>query len=275
MSDDGLVVLPEASLARHTAWRTGGTCDAFVWVHRADALVGVIQECRAVDWKWTLLGAGTRTVVRDGGITGVVLRLGTDFARVDRTDPELWEVGAAVPVPALVATATAAGRTGLEALATVPGSVGASLHLDTGWEDVVELVHYLHRGSVRSAPLDEVQGRNRVVVGCSLRLAEAEPDAVARQVRKALTPGKGPLPSSWYEPPKRGRLRAVLGSVELPRVRLRSVAIAADAPEVLLNLGEGTAADLALLHRSAVERVKKSRGVELESRVRWIGARST
>lgn len=274
-SDDGLSVVPLASLARHTAWRTGGLCDVMVWVHRAEALQDVIDQCREVDWKWTLLGAGTRTVVRDGGINGVVIRLGTDFARIeDGGEPGCWEVGAAVPVPALVARATAEGWTGLEGLANVPGSLGASVHLDEGWEDAIELVHVLHRRKVRSVPLDEVQGRNRVVVGCRVRLAPGMKPVVAKDTAKGLDASRTLPPSSWYElPPKRAKLRKVLGSVELPAVRLRRVAIAAEAPEVLVNLGEGTAADLQLLHKSALARVKKTRGIVLDSRIRWLGER--
>lgn len=269
---DGLVVLPTESLARHTAWRTGGLCDAFVWVHDPDALNRVISDCREVGWKWRMLGAGTRIVVRDGGITGVVIRLGTGFSKIERS-ADTWEVGAAVPVPAVVAEARARGLTGLEALANVPGSVGASVHLDEGWDEVVEEVHYLHRGSIRSAPLDEVQGRNRIVTGCRIRLEPGQDKAMDTAIRRALDARRALPPSSWYHLPKRGKLRDLLGSVELPDVRLRRVAIPAGAPELLVNLGEGTAADLDLLHRSATDRVKKTRGAHLDSRIRWVGNR--
>ena len=53
--------------------------------------------------------------------------------------------------------------------------------------------------------------------------------------------------------------------------RLRDVAIPEDAPELLIKLGLGTARDLQLLHRSSLDRVKRTRGVELESRVKWVG----
>lgn len=271
---DGLSVVPLARLARHTAWRTGGTCDALVWVHDPERLQEVLDQCREVDWKWTLLGAGTRTVVRDGGIQGVVVRLGTGFSHiVDTDEPGCWDVGAAVPVPALVARALAEGWTGLESLANVPGSVGASLLLDEGWEDAVEEVHVLHRRKVRPMPVDEVQGRNRLVVGCRVRLAPGMKPVVEKDTAKGLDARRAVPPSSWYEPPRKGKLREILGSVELPAVRLRRVAIAAEAPEVLVNLGEGTAADLQLLHKSALARVKKTRGMDLDSRVRWVGER--
>ena len=54
-------------------------------------------------------------------------------------------------------------------------------------------------------------------------------------------------------------------------MRLRQVAIPELAPELLVNLGEGTAADLSLLHRSAIERVSRVHGIELVSRIKWTG----
>ena len=273
--EDGLAVRLHEPLARHTAWRTGGRCDAFVVVHRRDALVRVVEECRSVDWKWTLLGAGTRVVVRDGGISGVVLRLGTDFGRMVDRGADGLEAGAAVPVPALVAAAAARGLRGLERFANIPGSLGASLQLDEGWEDVVESVSFLHRNKIRVAALDAVQGRKRILTGATLLLAPGEPTKIDTSMRAQLDPARCVPPSAWYEQPRKHGLRKVLRSVELPRVRLRRVAIPDAAPELLVNLGEGTASDLALLHRSATERVKKTRGVELQPRVRWLGRRAT
>ena len=267
--NDGLVVRPDERLSRHTALRTGGPCDVWVVVHREDALAGVISDCREVGWKWTLLGAGTRTLARDGAVRGAVLRLGTGFGHLRRTDLG-FVVGAAVPVPALVAAARDAGWSGVERFAGIPGSFGASLALDSGWEPWVSSVRFLYRGKVREAELDEVQGRQRILLGATLHLGRGDADQLRRVSRKTLIAAH---PGSWYVAPKRGTIRQILASAQLPMVRLRRVAIPDAAPETLVNLGGGTAADMALLHKSASDRVKKTRGLQLTSRVRWMGAR--
>lgn len=266
---DGLAVRFGEPLGRHTPLRTGGPCEAWVVVHRAEALGVVVADCRQASWKWRLLGAGTRTAFRDGPIEGVVLRLGTDFSRIERVGETTWKVGAAVPVPALLAVLTKAGHAGLEGLAPVAGSVGGSLVWDAGWSDYVVEVEGLHRDKLRPLPFDEVTGRAGKIVGSAvITLRQGTPEAVARAVDKAL--GKG-RPGSWYRLPGKGDLRDVLRTAQLPMVRLRRVAIPDAAPELLVNLGEGRAADLALLHRSATDRVKKVRGIELEATVRWVG----
>ena len=57
-------------------------------------------------------------------------------------------------------------------------------------------------------------------------------------------------------------------------VRLRQAAIPVAAPELLVNLGGSTAADLALLSKSAYDRIRKIRGEVVESRARWFGSAS-
>ncbi|MBA2321843.1 MAG: hypothetical protein H0V89_11905 [Deltaproteobacteria bacterium] len=264
-----MIVRLDEPLARHTAIRTGGLCGAFVVVESVDELAEVTAQCRAADWKWSLLGHGTRTVYRDGAWPGAVVRLGAAFAEVS----EGWRVGAAVPVPALVARAAEKGCAGIEDFAATAGSFGASLALDDGWDDVVADVEVLHRNKVVAMPLAEAR-KGKVILGATLALKDAEPDAVRRRVDRALAATSRTKASSWYAVPGKQSLREVFASVLLPRVRLREVAIPSTAPELLVNLGGGTAADLLLLHRSAVERVKSTRGIELDSRVLWAGGAS-
>lgn len=272
--DDGLSVRAHEPLSRHTALRTGGPCGVWVVAHELRGLATLVADCRRAGWRLTLLGAGTRVVVRDGGIVGAVGRLGVGFCTCT-DDGQTWSVGASLPVPALVAAAGRAGRTGVEGFAAVPGSVGASLLHDPGWETVVESVSVLRRGKPNEVPLSSVQGRRKVVVlGARLRLGHDAPEAVAERTLAVFSAGT-PVPcGSWYEATRSDGLRDLLRSARLQMVRLRQVAIPEAAPEGMINLGGGEAADLALLHRSAIERVKKVRGEQLVSRVQWMGSAS-
>lgn len=260
-----LSVRADEPVARHSPWRTGGRCGVWVVAHDLAGLAEVVADCRAVRWRWTVLGAGTRTVFRDGPVPGAVLRLGTGFAGI-----EVDEVGAAVPVPALVAWAAATGRAGVERFACVAGSLGASLLHDDGWDDVVEAVGVLRRGDAVLVPLAEARRKRPVVLSARLRLREDDPAEVTGRTATVWAAQRPPC-LSWYEAPRKKRLRTMLSAARLPLVRLRQVAIPELAPELLVNLGEGTAADLSLLHRSAVERVAKTLGEDLRSRIRWVG----
>jgi UDP-N-acetylenolpyruvoylglucosamine reductase len=109
------------------------------------------------------------------------------------------------------------------------------------------------------------------VLGARLTLSADDPAAVAERTAKVWAK-QLPVPcGSWYEKPGRKPVRTTLLSSRLQMVRLREVAIPDLAPELLVNLGGGTAADLVLLHRSAIERVARIQGEELASRIKWVG----
>ena len=115
--------------------------------------------------------------------------------------------------------------------------------------------------------------KNAVVVGVRMVLAKDAPTKV--QARTAAQwRAQRPIPAcSWFQAPRRGDVRDILQSASLPLVRLRRAAIPDAAPECLVNLGGGTAADLALLHKSAQDRVKKVRAMDLPRAIKWAGTR--
>jgi UDP-N-acetylenolpyruvoylglucosamine reductase len=262
---EGVVVRVNEPMAKHSPWRVGGPCDAYVVVHRREALGDALTGLRDAGWSRTLVGAGTRTVFRDPGVAGAVLRLGVAFGRVAEHG-EGWSIGAATPLAVLAALpgAPAAWRP----LRRAPGSLGASIVLDDGWEPWVDGVCAHARGAERWTELSEfkARGANAVVVEVRLRRAPREAGAHG--------PALG-LPTSWFSPgkgaAKPGELRRLLRKAALADVRLREVVLPAVSPELLVNLGGSTARDLSLLHRSAIERVHQVAGIELGDRMRWVG----
>ena len=264
-------MLLQEPLSRHMPCRTGGPCHAYLVVHDREALVEALALCQKEGWRPVPLGAGTRTMVRDGGWAVAILRLGTGFSGVERDDSGAWCVGASTPVPALVEQTKSAKAGGLLHLSCTPGSVGASLRLDQGWDDVVEEVEWLGRRVVKRTGFAEMRGqKTAVVLSARLRLPEVG-SAYGQDVAAAWRRSLPCEPGAWYRSEAGSPVRATLRKASLQRVRLRRVAIPSSAPELVVNLGGGTAADVALLQRCTVERVQRSRGVKLEPRMVWAG----
>jgi UDP-N-acetylmuramate dehydrogenase len=258
-----VVLLRDEPLARHTALRVGGACDALLVVHREHALleaIAVAAEWGTVTW----LGHGTRLAVRDGGVSGVFVRLGTGFARIDRSHGEVW---------ALLEATRGAGLSGVERLAGVPGSFGAALAAESDLEAVVTSVRFVHRGRIREGSLEDARkGRaSRLILSATLALTPSTPVAV-REAMSVARAARLPVGSFW-EQPKGGRLRRRLARSGLGDVRIRKAIIPAVAPELIVNLGGASSSDIDLLARSARDRVKQHTGVVIEPRNRWLGQR--
>lgn len=252
---EGVVVLPDEPLAAHMPLRIGGPCDAWVVVHRRDALVPTLAWCKARGWNRTLVGTGSRVVVRDGGLAGAVIRLGTGFGHVV-DDGDAWWVGAAVPLSVVAARCGGALANRRDA----GGSVGASLALDDGWDPWVDRVRYVHRGGEREAVFADLSSRSRVLF------------TEARIWKSAEGPAPGPiLPGSWFAPMEDDVAADLLADAALSAARLRGVCLPAAAPDRLVNVGSGNARDAQMLLKSVIERVHQARGVKLQDRMMWWG----
>src|SRR5581483_3682014 len=105
-------------LARHTSFRIGGPADLLVVPDTVDELAHVLRTAHDVGARVTLLGGGSNVLVGDGGMRGVVVKLGRGFARVR------WG--------RLERAAVERGLAGLEYAEGIPGTVGGALFMNAG-----------------------------------------------------------------------------------------------------------------------------------------------
>src|SRR5262245_34907047 len=118
-------------LARHTSYRIGGPADLLVRPDSAAELAIVLRAARACDVRVTLLGGGSNVLVGDGGIRGVVVKLGRGFRQLE-WDGESVRAGAAVQLGQVARAAVARGLGGLEYAGGIPGTVGGALFMNAG-----------------------------------------------------------------------------------------------------------------------------------------------
>lgn len=262
-------VRTDEPMARHLAARVGGPVDRWVVVHDEEGLIEAIDQLRRDAVSFAILGAGTRTLVRDGGVSGALVRLGTGFATW-RREGDTLEVGAAAPLAAVATAAAAAGLAGLEAFAACPGSVGAAIALDAEapWGEALVAVRFLpSRGKARWGTPEEARGA-RVILAARFTLRPDRVEAVTARTVAAL---RGSGSASWWAPPRRATARGVIERAGLVDVRVRDVWLPRAAPDLLVNLGGATARDLLLVLQAATARISRETGLDLAPRVRWTG----
>jgi len=124
-------VLFDEPLAPFTWFRVGGPADVVYLPEDEDDLSSFLKALdRGVPV--TVLGVGSNVIIRDGGVDGVVIRLGRGFNKVDVLDAVSISAGAAVPDAILARKAADAGIAGLEFLAGVPGTIGGATVMNAG-----------------------------------------------------------------------------------------------------------------------------------------------
>jgi UDP-N-acetylmuramate dehydrogenase len=117
-------------LAKATWFQVGGSAEVLFRPLDLEDLVTFLKA-KPADVPLTVLGAGTNVLVRDGGIEGVVVRLGKSFAQVQVDDDRVIAGGSAMDVN-VARAAAAAGITGLEFLSGVPGTIGGAIRMNAG-----------------------------------------------------------------------------------------------------------------------------------------------
>ena len=79
-----------------------------------------------------ILGAGSNTLIRDGGLDGVTIKLGSKFSNINLIDENILEIGAATLDKKIADFAKQNSLSGLEFLSCIPGSIGGGIKMNSG-----------------------------------------------------------------------------------------------------------------------------------------------
>ena len=285
-------ILKDEALAPFTWFRVGGPADLLFLpedeADLADFLKGLDPSLPV-----TPLGVGSNTLVRDGGVEGVVVRLGRGFGRVEPKGEARIFAGAAVLDATLAREAAKAGIAGLEFYRGVPGSIGGALVMNAGCygsetKDVLVEAYAITRAGERlTIPAAEMgfsyrrsaraaaepliftgglfQGRPDEPAAIEARMTEITERREASQPIREKTGG-----STFKNPP--GRSSWELVDAAGYRGRLHGGAMFSPLhANFLINTGEATAADLEGLGEAVRAAVREKFGVELEWEIKRIG----
>jgi UDP-N-acetylmuramate dehydrogenase len=119
-------------LSNYSWFNLGGAAEFFFKPENKNQLIEFLRENKKNKLKITILGAGSNTLVRDNGIKGVVIKLGSSFSKIKLIDKNTIEVGAAA-LDRKVANFAKENEIGnLEFLSCIPGSIGGGIIMNSG-----------------------------------------------------------------------------------------------------------------------------------------------
>src|SRR5689334_14224805 len=122
---------PDARLAPLVWFKSGGNAE---WLFEPKDEQDLVDFLRELDPEVSVmaLGLGSNLIVRDGGVSGVVVRLGKAFSKIDRLDETTLRCGGGASGILVSSTARDAGIAGLEFLRGIPGTVGGFVRMNGG-----------------------------------------------------------------------------------------------------------------------------------------------
>jgi UDP-N-acetylmuramate dehydrogenase len=282
-------LLANQPLADLTWFRVGGPAQVLFMPEDEGDLSYFLRELPP-EIPVTTIGLGSNLIVRDGGVPGVVVRLGRGFGEV-AVDGTTIRAGAAVPDVKVARAAQEAGIAGLSFLRGIPGGIGGALRMNGGayggeTKDVLVEARGVDRtGNVRTYSNVEMHFSYRHcgvpddVIFTQALFAGRPGDAAAiaaemskiTESREATQPVKSRTGGSTFKNPPGHKAWQLVDAAGCRGLRIGDAQVSEMHCNFLINLGNATAAEIETLGETVRERVKKTSGVELAWEIKRIG----
>ncbi|MFT3978130.1 MAG: UDP-N-acetylmuramate dehydrogenase [Sphingomonas bacterium] len=284
---------PDAPLAPLVWFKAGGAAQ---WLFEPKDAGDLAQFLARLDPAIPVmaLGLGSNLIVRDGGVPGVVVRLGKAFAGVEAIDAVTLRCGGGASGILVSSTARDAGIAGVEFLRSIPGTVGGFVRMNGGaygreTADVLlgcEVV--LRSGERRALTAADLHYSYRhselpegaVVVSATFRGVPGEPEAIQAEMdriaasREASQPLRSKTGGSTFKNPPGEKAWALVDAAGCRGLRRGDAQVSEKHANFLLNLGNATSADIEGLGEDVRARVKAHSGITLEWEIQRVGVAS-
>lgn len=298
MSDSLIARLPRvkgpytanAAIRDLTWFRAGGPADVLYIPSDADDLAAFLSGCPG-DVPVMVIGVGSNLLVRDGGVEGVVIRLGRGFMNVTREGETRLRAGAAVLDVALAKSALEAGLTGLEFMRGIPGGIGGGLKMNAGaygreFKDVLVEAAALTRSGERkrftnaemgfeyrksNVPADLIfveglfDGQSGDKGEIELRMNEITSSREATQPIRSRTGG------STFKNPPGHKAWQLIDAAGCRGLRIGDAGVSTMHCNFLINHGKASGGEIEALGEEVRTRVKAHSGVTLEWEIKRVG----
>lgn len=280
----------DAPLDKLVWFKSGGSAD---WLFEPADLEDLVDFLSGLDEGTPVmaLGLGSNLIVRDGGVPGVVIRLGKAFASVEAKRDGVLECGGGASGILVASTARDAGLAGLEFLRGIPGTVGGFVRMNGGayGREVADILIdcdvVLADGTFITVPAADLDYSYRhsnlpegaIVVVARFRGTPGDPKAIAAemdriaQAREETQPLRSKTGGSTFKNPQGDKAWRLVDAAGCRGLKLGDAQVSEKHANFLINTGRATSADIEGLGEEVRRRVAESQGVNLEWEIQRVG----
>ena len=277
---------PDEPLAPHTWLRLGGPAQYLAEPTSMEELELLVKRARDENLPTRLLGGGSNVLIRDQGVSGVVIRLTAPAFSEIRVDGNHVFAGSGAKLAQVVSVAARDGLAGLEQLVGIPGTVGGALHgnASTNGGDIGQLTRsasVLTRGGERIArQRDELHFAHHqssldelVILNAEFELEQEDPLQVARRmqtlwiVKRTQQPAGIEGAGRIFKDPRGSSAAELIEQAGLKGTRSGNVEVSTKNANFFVVHPDGTSDDVLRLVGQVREQVADRLGVELDTAI--------
>ena len=283
-------LLANQSLADFTWFRVGGAAQV-LFVPEDEADLAYFLAALPGEIPVTVIGLGSNLIVRDGGVPGIVIRLGRGFGDVKIETDSRIRVGAAVPDVKVSRAAQEAAIAGFAFFRGIPGAIGGALRMNGGAygretkDTVIEVRGVDRQGRLRVFANGEMNYSYRhcgiaediIFTQALLQGMPGSATTIAQEMekitetRESTQPVKSRTGGSTFKNPAGHKAWQLIDAAGCRGLMQGKAQVSTLHCNFLINLGGATAAEIEGLGETVRRRVKENCGVELEWEIKRIG----
>lgn len=281
---------PSAPLAPLVWFKSGGCADILFEPKDVADLQSFLRDLDPIA-PVMALGLGSNLIVRDGGVRGIVIRLGKAFAKVACTDAMTLECGAGASGILVSSTARDKGISGLEFLRSIPGTVGGFVRMNGGAyggevKDILRDCDVVIRdGTLVTLPVEDLHYSYRhselphgaIVVAARFQGHSGDPEAIQAEMdrisasREASQPLRSKTGGSTFKNPDGHKAWQLVDAAGCRGLQIGGAQVSEKHTNFLINTGDATSADIEALGEEVRARVLAHSGVELTWEIQRVG----
>ena len=288
----GSDIIADAPMSSHTSFRVGGPADAMLLPTCADEIIRALAVCRQANIPVTIIGNGTNLVVRDGGIRGLVIKIGSGMSKISFCGCRVTAQAGARLMTVAADACNVHNLSGLAFAGGLPGSVGGAVAMNAGaygseMKDIVKKIRYIYPealsvfertvsecdfGYRRSIFLDKgyivIEAEFELMKDDGLEKQRMEDYLVSRRKKQPVT---FPCAGSVFKRPQGHYAGALIEQAGMKGVSVGGAQVSELHAGFIVNTGGATAKDITSLIELIQKRVFEKSGVMLCPEVRIIG----
>ena len=277
-------------LSKFSWFNLGGPAELFF---RPNAIEELSSFLINNNKKIHVLGAGSNTLIRNGGIKGVTLKLGSNFSYTKVINEKFIEVGSATLDKNLSNFATNNSISGFEFLSCIPGSVGGAIKMNSGCygEDISKILISVKimdkQGKIKILNGEEINFRYRgcdlldefIILSAVFKGKKSTKELVEKKQTNLINKKKHSQPSqiktcgSTFKNPSTKKAWELIKEAGCQNITIGDAKISEKHCNFFVNNGKASSSDIEDLIKKVKDQVLAKTGVELELEIKVVGVK--
>ena len=279
------------NLSKYSWFNLGGPAEIFFRPENKDQLVNFLNEINENNYKIHVLGAGSNTLIRDSGVRGVVIKLGSKFSDIKLLTKDTIEVGAAILDRKVSDFAKNNNIGSMEFLSCIPGSIGGAVIMNSGCygADISEILLSIKviddKGKEKEIKNDEIEftyrgtdlPRNYIILSAILKGSISKTQLIAKKQEELIQKKKDSQPSqiktggSTFKNINEKKAWVLIKEAGCDKFFVGDAKISEKHCNFFINNGTAKASDIEKLINKVKKEVQYKTGINLELEIKIIG----